>query len=262
MAGKPFRIATFNVNSVRARMPIVTAWMRKHRPDVLCLQETKVQDADFPLEPFEALGYHVSMRGQKAYNGVAIMTRERPRETTYGLDDGGPPDEPRFMTTRVRGVIVLNTYVPQGQDVDSDKYAYKLEWLERLRAWLEARVRPRIKLCWCGDINIAPTEIDIHDPKRNEGHVCFNPEVREAMARIQELGLTDVFRKHHSEPGHYTYFDYRVRNATARGIGWRVDHIHATRALANRSRDAWIDLEPRNMDRPSDHTPLVADFTL
>jgi exodeoxyribonuclease-3 len=261
MAGKPLRIATFNVNSVRARLPIVTAWMREHRPDVLCLQETKVVDDQFPREPFEELGYHLAVHGQKAYNGVAIASLEKPKKVTRGLP-GSLAGEARFMTARIRSVTIVNTYVPQGQDVDSEKYAYKLAWLERLRAWFEEAIRPRLRICWCGDINIVPTEIDIHDPGRNEGHVCFNPDVREAFGRILDTGLVDVFRKHHPEPGHYTYFDYRVRAATSRGIGWRVDHMCATKALAARSGDAWIDLAPRNAKRPSDHTPLVVDFTL
>ncbi len=261
MAGKPMRIATFNVNSVRARLPIVTAWMRTHAPDVLCLQETKVVDGQFPREAFEDMGYHLTVHGQKAYNGVAIASLARPTQVARGLP-GSPEGEARFLTARIRGVTIVNTYVPQGQDVDSDKYAYKLDWLERLRAWFAGAIRPRLRICWCGDINIAPTDIDIHDPKRNEGHVCFNPEVREMFARILDAGLVDVFRKHHPEPGHYTYFDYRVRDAARRGVGWRVDHLCATKPLAGRSRDAWIDLAPRQAEKPSDHTPLVADFTL
>jgi exodeoxyribonuclease-3 len=261
MPAKPFRIATFNVNSIRTRLPIVQAWMKARRPDVMCLQETKVTDELFPAEAFEALGYHVAFHGQKAYNGVAIASRERPRDVTTGLD-GGLAGEARLIAARVRGVTVVNTYVPQGQEVGTDKYAYKLDWLERLRKRLAGHVRPRARILWCGDINIAPTPIDVHDPGRLEGHVCFNPEVREAMRRIQDVGLVDVFRKHRPEPGHYTFFDYRVRGALGRGIGWRVDHIHATKALAGRSRDAWIDLEPRRAEKPSDHTPLVADFEL
>jgi exodeoxyribonuclease-3 len=260
MAARRLRIATFNVNSIRSRLPIVTGWIGRHRPDVLCMQETKVVDELFPVEPFERLGYRVAFRGQKSYNGVAVATREEPQGVVFGLDVGSPPDEPRFMSVAIHGVTVVNTYVPQGREVGTESYAYKLEWLERLRAWLERAIGPRARLVWCGDINVAPAAIDVHDPRRLEGHVCFNPEVRGALARIRDLGLVDVFRKHHPEPGHYTFFDYRVRGSVERGLGWRVDHIHATGALARTSRDAWIDLDPRRAERPSDHAPLVVDF--
>lgn len=262
MAHKTFTLATFNVNSVRARLPIVLGWLQEHAPDALCMQETKVVDEQFPADEFEKLGYHVTYRGQKSYNGVAIASKHAPREVSFGFDDGDQPDEARLMVVRVPGMRIINTYVPQGRDVESDKYRYKLRWLERLHAWFAREVRPRVKLAWVGDINIAPQPEDVHDPKRLEGHVCFNPQVRDAMARIRDTGLVDVFRRHHPEQGHFTFFDYRVRGAVDRGLGWRVDHIHATSALANRCTDAFIDLAPRKMERPSDHTPLVARFVL
>jgi len=253
------RIATFNVNSIRSRLGIVIPWMERHRPDVMCLQETKVTDDLFPEGDFDRIGYHVAHRGEKSYNGVAVATTERPSAVSAGLD-GGPSDEARFMWIEVRGITVLDTYVPQGQEIGTDRYAYKLAWLERLLSWLGRRAKRGSRLVWCGDINIAPEPIDVHDPKRLEGHVCFNPEVREALSRIRSLGLVDLFRKHHPETGHYTFFDYRVRDSVGRGLGWRVDHIHATKPLADRCTGAWIDLEPRRAAKPSDHAPLVADL--
>ena len=255
------KIATWNVNSLKVRLGHVLDWLAAEKPEVLALQETKTVDENFPVQEIEAAGYRAAFAGQKTYNGVATLSLAPGEEIATdlpGLDD----PQRRVLASTIDGVRVLNVYVPNGQEVGSDKYAYKLDWLERLRAWFEEAIRPRLRICWCGDINIAPTDIDIHDPKRNEGHVCFNPEVREMFARILETGFVDLFRKHRPEPGHYTYFDYRVRAATSRGIGWRVDHLCGTRALAGKSRDAWIDLAPRNLERPSDHTPLVVDFTL
>jgi exodeoxyribonuclease-3 len=162
----------------------------------------------------------------------------------------------------VRGVTVVNTYVPQGRDPESDKYAYKRRWLDRLEKWFARRIKPRVKLAWCGDINIAPEQMDVHAPKRLMGHVCFNPDMTDAMNRIRETGLVDVFRKHVPEGGQFTYFDYRGRGNVEGGRGWRVDHIHATKPLANRSTGAFIDVKPRLLERPSDHTPLVVDFSL
>ncbi len=256
-----FTLATFNVNSVRTRLPIVTSWLCEHRPDALCMQETKVVDADFPVEPFERLGYHVTMAGEKSYNGVAVASLRKPSSVSFGFDEP-PADRARFMVVGIGRIRIVNTYVPQGQDPDSPKYRYKLAWLERLEAWFAREIRPRAMMAWVGDINIAPEPMDVHDPKRLLGHVCFNPEVRAAMERIRATGLVDVFRKHHPEPGQYTFFDYRIKGGFDRGLGWRVDHIHATKPLAGRSTDAWIDLGPRRMERPSDHTPLVATFEI
>jgi exodeoxyribonuclease-3 len=257
-----FRLATFNVNSVRARLGIVLDWLERREPDVLCLQETKVTDADFPAAAFEQLGYNVARVGEKSYNGVAIVSRRPLREVSCGFEDGEPDDQARFIAARTPPIRVLNTYVPQGRDVQSPHYAYKLEWLERLRRWLARHARPQAKLAWVGDINVAPEPIDVHDPRRLEGHVCFNPDVRAIVGRIRDGGMVDVFRKHQGAGGHFTFFDYRVRNAVKRGLGWRVDHIHATAALANRSTGAFIDLDVRTLERPSDHAPLVADFDL
>ena len=262
MAGESMRIATFNVNSVRARLDIVTDWMREHRPDVMCLQETKVVDELFPAEPFEELGYHLEIRGQKAYNGVAVMSLEKPTRVVRGFEDGGSSEETRLMAARIRGVTVLNTYVPQGFDVESPKYRYKLEWLDRLEAWFRENAGARRRVVWVGDINVAPEPEDVHDPKRLDGHVCFNEQVREKLRRIVEAGrLVDVVRQHHPEPGFFTYFDYRGRTVE-KNKGWRIDHVHATRPMAKRCTDAWVDMGPRRRERPSDHTVLVADFEL
>ena len=253
-------IGTFNVNSVRSRMHILLPWLEKTSPDIICLQETKVQDHEFPVSPFQDAGYNIIFKGQKSYNGVAILSKSETSNVIHGFDDGGPTDESRLLVAEVGGITVVNTYVPQGRDVDHEMYQYKLEWFDRLRALFEARFAADQPIVWVGDINVAPTDIDIHDPKRLLGHVCFNPQVTEALHKVTDWGFVDVFRKHVPQGGHYTYYDYRARNGIADGKGWRIDHIQATKPLADRSIHSWIDLEPRLAEKPSDHTPLMAEF--
>lgn len=256
-----FRIATYNVNSIRNRLHIIIPWLTDHRPDCLCMQETKVADARFPAAEFQAAGYHVLFRGTGAYNGVAIASRKKPDAVRYGLSDGGPADEDRLIAADIGGFSVVNTYVPQGRERQTTHFAYKLAWFERLGKFLARRYPPDAPFIWCGDLNVAPEAIDVHNPKRLLGHVCFTPEVWEAFAAVRSRGLDDVFRRHHpGEAGRYTFFDYRVPQAVQRGLGWRVDHILATPGLAARSLRCDIDMKPRLADKPSDHTILVADF--
>jgi exodeoxyribonuclease-3 len=274
MATDVLKVATYNANSIRARMGLLLDWLGRESPDILCVQETKVQDKDFPIGPIKDAGYHVVFRGQKSHAGVAILSREEPQEVVFGLDDvpsasvmgaegRGEPDEPRLIRAVVGGVSVVNTYVPQGRALDSEHYQYKLKWFERMRAFFERHHSPDEPLLWMGDFNVATEPIDVHDPKRLKDHVCFTLEVREALEQVRVWGFVDVFRRHHpDEPGQYTFYDYRVRNAVDRGLGWRVDHIWATEPLASKSTAAWIDVEARKAERPSDHTFLVAEFAL
>lgn len=258
-----FRIATYNVNSLRSRLPIVLDWLKAERPDVLCLQETKVGDDKFPAGAFNEAGYEVIYRGSKQYNGVAIASLHRPEAVLHGLPDGGPADEDRLIAAVFAGIPVVNSYVPQGRERESEHFAYKLAWFERLRAHFDRTYAPDASLLWCGDLNVAPETIDVHDPKGLLGHVCFTPEVWEAFAHLRAWGLADLFRRHHpDEPGRYTFYDYRVPNAVKRGLGWRIDHILATAPLAERSLGSEIDLGPRLAERPSDHTILYADLDL
>ena len=256
-----FRVATYNVNSIRSRLHIVIPWLRENRPDVFCMQETKVDDSGFPAQAFTAEGYEVIFRGARQYNGVAIASRKRAESVQYGLADGGPADEDRLIAARFSGITVVNTYVPQGRDKETSHFAYKLEWFKRLRNFLERSGSASAPLIWCGDLNVAPEEIDVHDPKRLLGHVCFTPEVWEAFAAVRSWGLEDLFRRHHpGETGSYTFFDYRVPSALKRGLGWRIDHILATPPLAARCISCEIDLGPRLAEKPSDHTILTANF--
>jgi exodeoxyribonuclease-3 len=255
------KIATFNVNSVRIRKNQVVRWLRREEPDFLCMQETKVVDEDFPAAAFAKASYHITFRGQKAYAGVAIASREEPQEVWSGFDDGKPRDDPRLLCVRAGGVTVINTYIPQGRSPDSEHFAYKLEWLARFRTMLEERFTPDQPILWCGDFNVAPEPIDVHDPKRLKDHVDFHPLAREALEKVRAWGFTDVFRKFHSgEPGLYTYWDYRSASALKNNTGWRVDHIWATTPLAERAVKSWIDVKARKVKRPSDHTLLVAEF--
>jgi len=257
------KAATYNANSIRVRLGQVLDWLDREAPDILCLQETKAQDKDFPVEPFQDAGYHVVFRGQKAYAGVAIVSRDEPLQVTFGLDDGDEPDEARLIRAVIGGIPVVNTYVPQGRSPDSPHFQYKLQWLARLRAFFERHYSPGQPLLWMGDFNVAPEPIDVHDPKRLQKHVGFHPEARAALEQVREWGFVDVFRQHHSgEPEQYTFWDYRVRSALERGLGWRVDHLWATEPLARQSTRAWIDAEARRVERPSDHTFLVAEFAL
>ena len=257
------KIATFNVNSVRTRLGLVLDWLAREAPDVLCLQETKVQDADFPAQPLREAGYHLAFRGQKAHGGVALLSRTPPAGVAFGLDDGGPPDEARLLRAEVGGISIVNTYVPQGREPDSQHFRYKLEWLARLRAFFERHYSPQQPLLWVGDFNVATEPIDVYDPVGLREHVDFHPEARAALERVRAWGFVDVFRLHHpGEAGQYSYWDYRARDPIERGVGWRVDHIWATQPLARRSVRAWIDVDARRAERPSDHTFVVAEFAL
>jgi exodeoxyribonuclease-3 len=256
-----FKVATYNVNSVRSRLHIVIPWLRENSPDVLCMQETKVEDSQFPVSAFEDIGYQVIFRGAKKYNGVAIASKKVPSEVLHGFHDDGPTDGDRLVAARFSGVVVVNSYVPQGRERDSVHFSYKLQWFQRLGDFFANHWSLDTPLVWCGDLNVAPENIDVHDPKRLLGHVCFTPEVWDAYSSVKSWGLEDIYRRHHAgETGHYTFFDYRVPNALQRGLGWRIDHILATPPFAARSLSCEIDLAPRAAEKPSDHTIMVAEF--
>jgi exodeoxyribonuclease-3 len=256
------KIATFNANSIRARMEPILAWLAQHRPDALCIQETKVQDAEFPRAPLEAAGWHVAFCGEKSYNGVALITKQPATDVRFGFDDGAQADPTRLVCAQVGGVTIINTYVPQGRELTHPMFAYKLEWFRRLRRYFDRHFKPTGKVLWCGDLNVAATPQDVHSPELYEDHVCFHPDVRREFAATCEWGLTDVFRKFHPEPGRYSFFDYRTINAVKRNIGWRLDYLLASPALAARATAADIDLGPRQQPKASDHTPVWAEFDL
>ena len=241
-------------------MTTISAWLAENKPDVLCLQETKVQDQDFPVAEITATGYQAIFRGEKSYNGVAILSRAKPTDVLFGLDDGQPPDETRLIAARFGTLQVVNTYVPQGRTIENEMYQYKLLWFERLRKWFDRHFTATTLLVWVGDLNVAPEAKDIHNADQQANHVCYHQAVRKAFERTKAWGFEDVFRKYHPEGGQYTFFDYRTANAVKRNMGWRVDHILATQPLAAKSIDSYIDLAPRLKPKASDHTVLVAEF--
>jgi len=253
------KVASFNVNSLRARLPIVVRWLSEQGADVLCVQETKVQDADFPGDEFEAAGYRCAFKGQKSYNGVAIFSRGEMTSVRFGFDDE-PKDEPRLIKAEISGIAVVNTYVPQGYMPESEKFQYKLGWFRRLLGFFDENFKLSDPVLWVGDFNIAPEPKDVYAPETLSGHVCYHPEVHKVLKEVMEWGFVDVFRMHCSEPGQYTYWDYRLRDSFRRNLGWRLDHIMATRTLAEKCTACYIDKDPRLADRPSDHTPIVAEF--
>ncbi|HXG21440.1 MAG TPA: exodeoxyribonuclease III [Methylomirabilota bacterium] len=253
------RIATWNVNSIRARKERVLAWLAVAQPDILCLQETKVSDDAFPRQEFESLGYALCLSGQRTYNGVAILSRVTPEEVVRRFDDGQDEAEARFLSAFIHGTRVLCVYVPNGQIVGSDKFVYKLHWLRRLRAYLEHYCDATQPLALCGDLNIAPEPRDVHDPAAWENTVLFHPDVRIAFRELCDWGLVDTFRLHHSESGLYSWWDYR-QLAFPKNQGLRLDHILATKTLAQRCIDARVDRDARKGPGASDHAPVIASF--
>jgi exodeoxyribonuclease III len=255
----PLQIATWNVNSIRARKDRALAWLAAKQPDVLCLQETKVTDDVFPRADFEALGYYVTASGQRTYNGVAILSHTSPADVVRTFDDGEEEREARFLSVRVSGVQVVCVYVPNGQVVGSEKFVYKLAWLSRLRRYLNRHCDPTGLLALCGDLNVAPEPRDVHDPAAWEGTVLFHPRVRVALQELCAWGLVDAFRLHHREDGLYSWWDYR-QLAFPRNHGLRIDHILVTQSLATRCASASIDRETRKGQGASDHAPVMATF--
>jgi len=253
------KLATFNTNSIRARLPIILTWLAKERPDALCIQETKVQDKDFPVGDFEGAGYDCIYRGQKSYNGVAILSRLPASNIRKDLYDEGD-EQARFLSAVIDRIPVVNVYVPQGHAPGTDKFAYKLKWLDDLLAHLKKTYDPDAPLIVTGDFNVANEPMDVHDPEGLEGQVGFHPEERSRFRKLLDWGLIDLFRKHRPEGGHYTFWDYRIPNGFKRNMGWRIDYILATAPVAAVSDRAWIDTEPRLMDKPSDHTFVVTEF--
>jgi len=253
------KIATFNVNSIRQRLPVVLKWLETHQPDVMCLQETKVQDELFPVDAIRDAGYHATFRGMKSYNGVATLTRTVPEKIIHGLHEGPDNEDFRILQTVVNGIAIINTYVPQGSTITSEKYVYKLEWFRRLRAYFETALNPAVPVIWTGDLNIAPEPIDVYHPEKRTNDVDFHIDARNAFKDVVAWGFTDVWRKLHPELVQYTYWDY-FRNAFQRDFGWRIDHILVTAPLAERCRAAEIDMEPRGIAGSSDHTIVWAEF--
>jgi exodeoxyribonuclease-3 len=255
------KLATWNVNSIRAREERLLRWLAAEQPDVVCLQEIKVVDSAFPVEALRQAGYLAAVHGQKTYNGVAILARTEPTDVERGFGDGGDDTAARFLVAHCGSVRVASLYVPNGQTVGSEKWASKLEWLARLRAWLDRRASADELLALCGDWNVAPETRDVCDPAAWADSVLFHPEARAAWQRVREWGLVDAFRLHHEGAGLYTWWDYR-QLAFPRNQGLRIDHVLLSRPLAERCLAAGIDRNERKGRQPSDHVPVVVDLAV
>lgn len=251
------KIATWNVNSLRVRMPQVLDWLGRHRPEVLCLQETKLEDANFPVSAINEAGYQVLFSGQKTYNGVCIVSLAQPSETITGIP-GFEDSQKRVLAATVGGIRIINIYVPNGENTGSDKYQYKLRWLAAFRDWLGQELARHPRLAVLGDFNIAPENRDVHDPAAWEGNVLFSVPERNAFKELLAAGLKDAFRLFEQPEKSFTWWDYRM-NAFRRKMGLRIDHILLSPELARRCRACSIDEAPRKAERPSDHAPVVAD---
>jgi exodeoxyribonuclease-3 len=254
------KIATWNVNSIKARLPHVLSWLQEQQPDVLALQETKTLDATFPLAALNEVGYQVVYTGQKAYNGVAVLSRDPATDVLTDLPGWHDPQR-RLLAVTLSGVRVVNLYVPNGSEVGSDKYRYKLDWLEQVTTWLAAERAAYPRLVVLGDFNIAPEDRDVHDPEAWRGKVLFSEPEHAALQRLLDLGLTDVFRCFESAEGHFSWWDYRAA-AFRRHRGLRIDLILASAALREHGTACYIDKTPRGWERPSDHAPVVAEFSV
>jgi exodeoxyribonuclease III len=257
------KVASWNVNSIRARQERVLAWLERQRPDVICLQETKILDEQFPAEAYRGLGYESAFFGQKSYNGVAILSRHPIEDVRRGLT-GPVTDEARVLAARIRGMRILSIYAPNGESLQSDKYALKLRFFAALTGQLaKAREAPadREPLLLCGDFNVAPEPRDVYDPDVFENDVMFHVSVRQALKGLFVAGLVDTYRLHHPEPGAYSWWDYRMLGFP-KNRGARIDLILATPDLAGRCRASAIDRDARKGKLPSDHAPVIAEFEL
>jgi exodeoxyribonuclease-3 len=258
----PWKIATFNVNGIRSRRQALLSWLDLYRPDVLCLQEIKCQDAEFPFDALREVGYEACVLGQKSFHGVAILSLRKPEEIKRGFGDGGSDVEARFVTAKVDGIWICNTYVPMGTSPEHPAFGIKLEFFSRLRKFFSREFTPSDPVIWLGDINVAPEEIDVFSPKRMEGKIGFHPLEKQALTDVASWGFVDLFRKHHPDECRFTFWDYRLPKSFERNLGWRLDHIRATRPLAEASIDCRVDAAQRGLPSPSDHAPVWAEIDL
>ncbi|MBU3697251.1 exodeoxyribonuclease III [Dechloromonas sp.] len=253
------KIATWNVNSLKVRLPHLLEWLAEASPDIVCLQELKLEDHNFPAAELLAAGYHAAYSGQKTYNGVALLSRQPIEDVCYG-NPHFPDEQKRLVSGTIDGIRVVCAYMPNGQAVGSEKYDYKLRWLDALALWLHAELTRHPQLALCGDYNIAPDDRDVHDPDRWRGEIlCSGPE-RSAFQRLLGLGLTDSFRLFEQPEKTFSWWDYRMLGFQ-KNLGLRIDHILLSAPLADRCSTAGVDRGPRKRERPSDHAPVWAQLT-
>lgn len=253
------KIVSWNVNSLRVRLPQVLDWLAANQPDMLAIQEIKMVDEDFPTEAIQAAGYHMLVSGQKTYNGVAILSKLPGANVVKDLPGIDDPQR-RVLAATFGETRLINLYVPNGESLESDKYKYKLGWLEKLQAYLRNELAQHPRLVVVGDFNIAPDDRDVHDPEAWKGQVLCSDAERQAFQSLLMLGLKDTFRLFEQPERIFSWWDYRAM-AFRRNIGLRIDHILASPAMANQCRASFVDKAPRKLERPSDHAPVVAEFT-
>ncbi|MBT6073421.1 MAG: exodeoxyribonuclease III [Gammaproteobacteria bacterium] len=254
------KIASWNVNGIRARIEHITAWIKSNQPDVLALQETKVMDDMFPFEAFTSLGYEAMIYGQKSYNGVALLSKKPPKECTKGIDDF-IDEQTRVISGIYEGVKIIDVYIPNGQSVGSEKFEYKMRWLKNLHRYLEASIKINERIVILGDFNIAPQDIDVHDPIVWKDKVLCSDEEREWLSKIENIGFIDSFRLFDQEEGLFSWWDYRMASYR-RKMGMRIDLILVSEALRKNCIKSYIDEAPRALERPSDHTPVLVELSL
>lgn len=253
-------IATWNVNSILARLPVVMRWLDGIQPDVICMQETKVTDDKFPTLLFQERGYQCQLFGQQTYNGVAILTRCECTTSHRGYPGDDETAQSRLITSTVEGIQIVNVYIPNGQAVGSDKYEMKLAWMRRLREFLDQNYDPSMPVLLCGDFNVAPEDRDVHDVRLWQGRIMFSDLEHETLQHIKDWGFTDAFRLHNEEGGKFTWWDYRA-GAFRRNLGLRIDHIWISEPLVSRVVRTWIDVETRKWEKPSDHAPVIMEIS-
>jgi len=253
------KLAAWNVNSLKVRLPQLLDWLGREQPDAVCLQETKLEDHNFPIKDVEQVGYRAAFSGQKTYNGVAILSRDMPDAVEHGID-GFVDAQKRVISATVNGVRVVCAYVPNGQSLDSDKYQYKLGWLKAFSAWLQGESKKHPRIAVLGDFNIAPEDRDVHDPIAWEGNVLVSEPERAAFRAFLDLGLRDSFRLFDQAEKSYSWWDYRMMGFR-RNHGLRIDHILISEPLVPNCTACVIDKAPRKLERPSDHTPVMVELT-
>ena len=257
---KTLKVATYNVNSLRTRLPVVLDWLKKEKPDVLALQETKVTDDQFPGKAFEAAGWNATFKGQKIHHGVAVISKKPVNDPTLSLYPGDPEAQARFIGFEYAGVKIFNTYIPQGTLIGTPQYEKKLKFFSDLKAYFKKHVSPQTPALWVGDLNVAQEEIDLARPAGNRDHVCFHIDARNALKSAMEGLWFDLFREKEKGPGHYTFWSQRFGDTFKKNVGWRVDLILGTRPMLSRIKKIWIDKKPREKKGASDHTFVAAEF--
>tara|TARA_B100001250_G_C19781320_1_gene781997 strand:+ start:682 stop:1452 length:771 start_codon:yes stop_codon:yes gene_type:complete len=255
-----FKIATWNVNSLKVRLPHVLQWLEKEKADVLALQETKSIDENFPIDAINQAGYQVSFTGQKTYNGVAIISKHPIETISKNIPNYSDPQK-RVLVVNIKNITILNIYVPNGSEVNSDKYKYKLKWFSKLHPLIKKLHDENNRLIILGDFNIAPDDQDVHDPQEWKGCVLVSKLERNEFEKLLSNGMTDCFRIFNKDSGNYSWWDYRAASFR-RDRGVRIDHILASQIMSELCKTCYIDKNPRKLERPSDHTPVVAEFDI